>query len=142
MCTYLLSIFNRIIFKLGKLSRYAFGELMNNKIFIISIAILLTIYTLTTTAREDNQMNWNGLIKEKIDLKLPLLIIKGSKGFLACGYINVETCNQTQEACAIVSGVKTHDDMLNAKVKFISDKAEELGIEENMMGSEAIDLIR
>jgi len=53
-------------------------------------------------------MNWSGLSKEHIQLQLPLLIIKGSKGFLACGYVNVETCNKTGEACAIVTGVKTH----------------------------------
>lgn len=87
-------------------------------------------------------MNWNNLTKEKIDLKLPLLIIKGSKGFLACGYVNVETCNKTDEACAIVSGVKTHDDMLNTEIKFVSNKAQELGIKEGMASSEAIELMR
>jgi uncharacterized protein YunC (DUF1805 family) len=115
---------------------------MNLKIILIYIMMLLTFYALVTTAKEEIKINWDGLRKEKIDLKLPLIIIKGSKGFLACGYINVETCNKTQEACAIVSGVKTHEDMLNAKVKFVSDKAKELGIEMDMMGAEAIDLIR
>ncbi|MDM8568231.1 DUF1805 domain-containing protein [Thiotrichales bacterium HSG1] len=87
-------------------------------------------------------MNWNNLSREKIDLKLPLLIIKGSKGFLACGYVNVETCNKTGEVCAIVSGVKTHDDMLNTDIKFVSDKAKELGITEGMASAEAIELMR
>jgi len=32
-------------------------------------------------------MDWEGLTKESIQLGLPLLIIKGSKGFLGCGYI-------------------------------------------------------
>ena len=68
-------------------------------------------------------MDWQGLTKEQIQLQLPLLIIKGSKGFLACGYINVETCNKTGEACAIVTGVKTHDEMLNAEVKAVSAAA-------------------
>lgn len=87
-------------------------------------------------------MNWNGLSKERIDLALPLLIIKGSKGLLACGYINAETCNKTNEACAIVSGVKTHEDMLAAEVKIVSKKAEELGIKPGMKGSEVIKLLR
>lgn len=87
-------------------------------------------------------MDWNGLSKEKIDLTLPLLIIKGSKGFLACGYISVETCNKTNEACAIVSGVKTHDDMLEAEVKAVSKKAEKLGIQAGMKGSEVVELLR
>jgi hypothetical protein len=32
-------------------------------------------------------MDWEGLTKEEIQLGLPLLIVKGSKGFLGCGYI-------------------------------------------------------
>ena len=61
---------------------------------------------------------------------------------MACGYINVETCNKTEEAYAIVSGVKTHEDMLNAEVKFVSERAKEIGVKEGMMGFEAIDLMR
>ena len=49
-------------------------------------------------------MDWEGLTKEEVQLGLPLLVIKGSKGFLGCGYINVETCNKTGEACAVVTG--------------------------------------
>lgn len=87
-------------------------------------------------------MNWNGLTKGQIDLGLPLLTVKGSKGFLACGYVNVETCNKTSEACAIVSGVKTHDDMLKAQIKAVSDKAKELGITVGMTGQEALNILR
>lgn len=32
-------------------------------------------------------MDWKGFAKEQIHLGLPLLIIKGSRGFLGCGYI-------------------------------------------------------
>jgi len=37
-------------------------------------------------------VDWTGLSKERIELALPLLIVKGSKGFLACGYIDLSTC--------------------------------------------------
>jgi uncharacterized protein YunC (DUF1805 family) len=87
-------------------------------------------------------MDWEGLTKEQIHLGLPLLIIKGSKGFLACGYINVETCDKTGEACAIVSGVKNHDDMLNAEVKAVSVAAEKLGVRLGMRGEEALEIFR
>jgi uncharacterized protein YunC (DUF1805 family) len=87
-------------------------------------------------------MDWQGLTKEQIQLKLPLLIIKGSKGFLACGYINVETCNKTGEACAIVIGVKTHDEMLNAEVKAVSAAAGQLGARIGMKGEEVLSLFR
>ncbi len=87
-------------------------------------------------------MDWKGLSKEHIKLGLPLLIIKGSKGFLGCGYINCETCNKTGEACAIVTGVKTHDEMLNAEVKAVSTEAAKFGVRVGMKGKEALEIFR
>lgn len=66
--------------------------------------------------------------KLRFELKKPLLIVKTKHGFLACGYINVETCNVTEEACAIVKGVNSYDDMYKASVVAVSNKASELGI--------------
>ncbi len=87
-------------------------------------------------------MDWSGLLKERIELKLPLLIVKAPKGFLACGYIHVETCNKTGEACAIVTGVKTHDEMLSAPVRAVSDAAARLGLHAGMPGRDALALLR
>ncbi|MCH2118693.1 MAG: YunC family protein [Pirellulales bacterium] len=78
----------------------------------------------------------------RIDLKLPLLIQRGSRGFLACGYINVETANKTSEACAIVRGVNDFDDMLKAAVVAVSEEAQKLGVQVGMTGSEALELFR
>ena len=52
----------------------------------------------------------------RYSLEKPLLVIKEKKGFLACAYINPETCNKTGEACAIVSGVGDYEDMMDAKI--------------------------
>ncbi len=87
-------------------------------------------------------MDWKGLSKEHLHLRLPLLIIKGAKGFLGCGYINVETCNKTGEACAIVTGVKTHDEMLNAEIKAVSTEAAKFGVQIGMKGKEALEIFR
>jgi len=87
-------------------------------------------------------MDWGGLTKEYIQLELPLLIIKGSRGFLGCGYINLETCDKTGEACAIVTGVKAHDDMLDAEVKAVSTEAARLGVRVGMKGKEALEIFR
>ncbi len=87
-------------------------------------------------------MDWKGLTREQIQLALPLLIIKGTKGFLACGYVNVEICNKTGEACGIVTGVKMHDEMLNAEVKAVSVKAARLGVRVGMKGKEALEIFR
>ncbi len=76
--------------------------------------------------------------KLRFELKRPLLIVKNKNGFLACGYINAETCNKTDEACAIVTGVSSYDDMYKASVVAVSKKALELGINIGDSGESAL----
>lgn len=83
-------------------------------------------------------MNLESFEKHHIALKSPLLVIKAPKGVLGCGYLNVETFNQTGEAGVIVSGVRTHEDMLQVKVAAVSQAARALGIEPGMSGAEAL----
>jgi len=59
----------------------------------------------------------------------PLLLIKGSKGFVMCGYLNMEAAERLGAAAAIVSGVKTFDDVLNARIKAATTKGKQLGLE-------------
>ena len=74
----------------------------------------------------------------RFELKRPLLVMKGSKGFLACGYINPETCNKTEEACAIVSGVNDFEDMKKASIVAVAKAAEALGIKVGDTGESAL----
>jgi len=83
-----------------------------------------------------------GIEKLGLELKLPLLILRGTKGFLACGYINVEMTKKTGEACAIVRGVQDYDDMLEATVVAVSEAAGELGVQMGMKGANALELFR
>ena len=87
-------------------------------------------------------MDWSGLEKHRIDLAKPLLLIRGARGMLACGYLNVATFEKTGEAGAIVTGVGDFDDMLAAKVVAVSPKGLDLGIEVGMPGDEVIARIR
>ena len=41
-----------------------------------------------------------------------------------------------------MSGVKTHDDMLNAEVKAVSIEAARLGVRIGMKGEEALEIFR
>jgi uncharacterized protein YunC (DUF1805 family) len=68
----------------------------------------------------------------------PLLLIIAEKGFIMCGFLNVEAAEKLGVAAVMVSGVKTFDDMLNAQVKAITSKAKNFGVEVGMKGSEAI----
>lgn len=67
-----------------------------------------------------------------------ILLIKGTKGFLGCGYFKIETANKLHEAVAIVTGVKCYTDMLNAKVVEVSSAAAELGINIGCSGRDAL----
>ena len=70
-----------------------------------------------------------------------VLIIGAEKGFLGCGYINIEVANKVNDICAIVTGVKTPDDMLSAKIIAVSNAAATLGIKAGMTGKEALVLM-
>ncbi|AMV29633.1 hypothetical protein VT84_34885 [Gemmata sp. SH-PL17] len=87
-------------------------------------------------------MNWDGLEQHRIDLKLPLLLIRGSRGVLACGYLAVATFDKTGEAAAIVTGVRSFDDMLVAKVTAVSTSGAAAGLQVGMTGAEVLDVIR
>lgn len=83
-------------------------------------------------------MDLNSFEKHFIQLKSPLLLIKGGKGILACGYLNIETFNKTGEVAAIVTGVRTHEEMLKAKVIAVSNAARDAGIDVGMSGEDAL----
>lgn len=74
----------------------------------------------------------------RFELAKPLLILKGAKGFLACGYINVETANKTGEACAIVTGVNNYEDMAAATISAVSNEASNLGVKVGDSGQSAL----
>ena len=102
--------------------------------------LLLSLLASMSALADDTPFDWSGLERSKISLEAPLLIVKGSLGFVGCGYINTDSC--IDEACAIVSGVNTHDDMLKASVKAVSKDATKLGIKIGMTGAEAMELLR
>lgn len=86
-------------------------------------------------------MNFEG--KEFTAYSIPtnntfVLIIGAENGFLGCGYLNVEVANKVGDICAIVTGVKTPDDMLNAKVIAVSEAAVKLGVTIGITGKEAL----
>jgi uncharacterized protein YunC (DUF1805 family) len=59
----------------------------------------------------------------------PLLLIKGEKGFIMCGYLNIEVAEKLGAAAATVSGVNSFTDVLNAEIKAATSKAKKLGVE-------------
>jgi len=83
--------------------------------------------------------NWTGI---RVRLKnANLLLIVAEKGFVGCGYFNIETADKIGDALALVTGVSTFEDVLNAKIIKASAKAKELGIAEGMTGRDALELL-
>jgi uncharacterized protein YunC (DUF1805 family) len=75
----------------------------------------------------------------KVDLEgAPLLLIIAPKGYVMCGYLNLETAEKFRQAAAIVAGVKSFDDVLSAKIAKLTTKAKEIGIKEGMAGRDAL----
>jgi len=68
-----------------------------------------------------------------------LLLIKAEKGYVMCGYLNMETADKLGDIAAVVSGVDSFEDVLQASVKSVSKKARDLGIEEGMAGRQALE---
>ena len=68
-----------------------------------------------------------------IDLgKAPLLIIQAKKGYVMCGYLNMNAANKIGDIAGKVTGVKTFDDMLNADVVEVSENAKLAGLKQGM----------
>ncbi|MGC8895581.1 MAG: YunC family protein [Candidatus Bathyarchaeia archaeon] len=71
----------------------------------------------------------------------PLLLVMADKGFVMCVFLNVDAAEKLGVAAAMVSGVKSFDDVLNANVKAVTSKAETFGVKVGMKGAEALTLM-
>lgn len=79
----------------------------------------------------------------KVDLpdSPPLVAVIGEKGFVMCGFLNVDVAERLGVTAAMVSGVKTFDDLLDAEIKAVTSEAEMKGIRQGMKGREAVKLL-
>jgi len=68
----------------------------------------------------------------------PLLLVMAEKGFVMCGFLNMEAAERMNVAAVMVSGVKTFEDVLNAQIKATTNKAKNLGIQAGMKATEAL----
>lgn len=70
--------------------------------------------------------------------KTAIMAIRCSGGVLGCGYINMEVAERLGECLALVSGVKSFEDMLEAKVFKVSTAADAAGITAGLSGRDAL----
>jgi uncharacterized protein YunC (DUF1805 family) len=78
-------------------------------------------------------------VKVQLPDSPPLLLVIAEKGFVMCGFLNIDAAERLNVAAAVVSGVKTFEDVLNAQVKAATSKARSLGVEAGMNGAQALE---
>ncbi len=75
----------------------------------------------------------------KLDMEhAPLLVIRAAKGFVMCGYLNMDVANKLGDVAVRVTGVKSFEDVLNSKAVDVSEAAKKLGIITGMPAREAL----
>ena len=77
-------------------------------------------------------------VKVELPDSPPLLLVVAEKGFIMCGFLNVDAAERLNVAAAMASGVKTFDDVLDAQIKAVTSKAKNFGVEVGMKGVEAL----
>jgi uncharacterized protein YunC (DUF1805 family) len=79
----------------------------------------------------------------KVDLpeSPPLLLVMGERGFVMCGFLKMDAAEKLNVTAAMVSGVKSFDDVLEAEVKAVTSEARKKGIKPGMTGKEALKLL-
>ena len=75
----------------------------------------------------------------KMDMEhAPLLVIRAAKGFVMCGYLNMEIANKLGDVAVRVTGVRSFEDVLNANAVDVSEVAKKLGITVGMPARDAL----
>ncbi len=75
----------------------------------------------------------------KMDMEnAPLLVIRAGCGFVMCGYLNMDVANKLGDVAVRVTGVRSFEDVLNAKAVDVSEAARKLGITVGMPAREAL----
>jgi uncharacterized protein YunC (DUF1805 family) len=93
---------------------------------------------------EENRMNKKIIELDKgqvegfrIDLdNAPLILVKAKRGYVMCGYLNINAANKLGDIAGRVTGVKSFEDVLNAEIVEISDNAKKIGLTVGMKGKD------
>ncbi|MBI4055509.1 MAG: DUF1805 domain-containing protein [Elusimicrobia bacterium] len=68
----------------------------------------------------------------------PLVLVLGRKGYLMCGYLNLEAAERFHAAAAIVRGVRNVREILEKGVWKVTRRARRLGVRPGIPGREAL----
>lgn len=69
------------------------------------------------------------------------ILLRGTKGYIMCGYLNLSVANKFREAAVKISGVSNIEDALEAKVLSLSYPAQKMGIYKGQPVKKALKII-
>jgi uncharacterized protein YunC (DUF1805 family) len=71
----------------------------------------------------------------------PLLILRGSRGYVMCGYLNLEAAEKLGDTAVRATGVKDLETLLKANVAGVTGKARSIGISEGQKVDDIVSLL-
>jgi uncharacterized protein YunC (DUF1805 family) len=75
--------------------------------------------------------------------KTRLICIQAGQGYIVCGLLDVDVVDELHPEREVIAGraygVRTVEELLNARLNAVTRKARELGIQEGMTGREALE---
>ena len=66
----------------------------------------------------------------------PLIVLQAKKGYVMCGYLNMNTANKIGDIAGKITGVKTFEDALNSTIIETSENAKKIGLQEGIKTKE------
>lgn len=82
-----------------------------------------------------------GKLATGIEIALPeanMVLVVGKKGYLMCGYLNLEVCEKFNGCAGVIRGVANVKELLEGEVAAVTRRARGLGIKPGMKGLQAL----
>lgn len=80
-------------------------------------------------------------VEIKLSKDSSLLAVTGDKGYVMCGYLNINTAQKRNDVACMVTGVKTIEDILNSKIVALTSAAQKLGISMGMDVKKVLEIL-
>jgi uncharacterized protein YunC (DUF1805 family) len=106
------------------------GERDNPEIDLRSVTIMKSVDVVV-----------NGKTGIGVEIELPkasLVLVHGDSGFVMCGYLDIQAADKKGDAAALVRGVCTVNDLLEADIAAVTKAAAKKGVKIGMTGRDAL----
>lgn len=70
-----------------------------------------------------------------------LIVVKAIRGYVMCGYLNMDVANKLGDIAGKVTGVESFKDVLNAEIIELSENAMKVGLKEGMRARDFLNML-